>query len=607
MSDARLISWGEYLSKLPTVFSALPRFKKGLAFAKGEPGKRIGLAWSLDKAVDLNPDGVAIHYEDRAITYKALGEWSNQIAHYLKSRGVKEQDVVSVFIENRPELLAVCAAISKLGAIAALVNTSQKGAVLVHSINLVKPKLLLLGEEGYEAIKEIQPELKVELSEPVFIADNDTLTEKGTIPESCIDFAAAVAEQAKSDLPIATSKMDDPLFYIYTSGTTGLPKAARISNFRWTSSYGGIGFATMRLGKDDVFYSTLPMYHATGMVVCWATALSGGSGFALRRKFSAREFWNDCRKYNVTAIGYVGELCRYLMNQPANESDRQHNVKVMLGNGLRPGVWKPFKERFGIDRVMELYSASESNVGLVNMFNFDESVGFQMGKSALVEFDKETELPIRNSKGFATKAKKGGKGLLLGKITDANPFEGYTDKDKSNSKILRDLFKKGDAWFDTGDVMRDIGFMHLQFVDRLGDTYRWKGENVSTTEVENLMTECDHISESVAYGVEIPETNGRAGMASICLEKSVSEFDFANAFSQMKAKMPAYALPVFLRIREQMDTTGTFKHKKSDLKEESYDVQKVQDAIYVLLPNAEEYVQLTPEMKEDINKGAYRF
>jgi len=309
----------------------------------------------------------------------------------------------------------------------------------------------------------------------------------------------------------------------------------------------------------------------------------------------------------VTAIGYVGELCRYLINQPANEKDTQHKVKVMVGNGLRPGVCGDFKKRFNIDRVMELYSASESNVGLINIFNFEESVGFQMGKSTMVEYDKDSELPLRGANGLAIKTKKGGKGLLLGKIADNNRFDGYTDNAKSEAKIVRDVLKKGDAWFNTGDVMRDIGFMHLQFVDRLGDTYRWKGENVSTTEVENIMTDCEGVTEAVAYGVEIPNTNGRAGMASICLNQDCKSFDFKKLYSQMIKELPLYAMPVFLRIRQEMETTGTFKHKKSDLKDESYDLSKVKDPVYVFLPGTEEYVPLTPEIQKGINNGEYRF
>ncbi len=608
MSDARMITWGEFLSRLPMMFSVLPRFKKGLDFAKDKPGERIGLAWGVEQAAEANPEGNAIIYQDRSITYQQLDEWANRIANFLLSKGIKEHDVVSVFVENRPELLAVTTAVSKIGAISALVNTSQKGKVLVHSINLVKPKLLVIGEEGWDAVSEIRSELEVADNEYLYLADNDTRTERApSVPEGCVDLSDLVSKAKKKAPPIPNITINDYMFYIYTSGTTGLPKAAKISIFRWVISFGGIGYAGMRLGQDDVFYSTLPLYHATGIVICWSSALAAQCAFAIRRKFSAREFWNDCIKYNVTAIGYVGELCRYLINQPESSLDQRHKVRVMLGNGLRPGVWGQFKTRFNIDRIMELYSASESNVGMVNILNFDESVGFQIGKSTLVEYDKETEEPLRGADGLAIKTKKGGKGLLLGKITNTNPFDGYTENAKSESKILRDVLKKGDAWFNTGDVMRDIGFMHLQFVDRLGDTYRWKGENVSTTEVENIMTDALHVTESVAYGVEIPDTNGRAGMASICLDVAHDSFDFKNLYKELADQMPAYAVPVFLRIREQMETTGTFKHKKSDLKDESYKLDKVSDPIYVLLPGAQEYVRVTPEIQKGIDEGQYRF
>lgn len=608
MSEARMITWGEFLSRVPMIFSVLPRFKKGLDFAKDKPGERIGLAWGVEQAAAANPNGKAVIYQDRSITYQQLDEWANRIANFLLSKGIKENDVISVFIENRPELLAVTTAVSKIGAISALVNTSQKGKVLVHSINLVKPKLLIIGEEGWEAVNEIRSELGVADNEYLYLADNDTRTERApSVPEGCVDLSELVSKATKKAPPIPNITINDYMLYIYTSGTTGLPKAAKISILRWVGSFGGIGYAGMRLGHDDVFYSTLPLYHATGIVVCWSSVLAGQCAFAIRRKFSAREFWNDCIKYNVTAIGYVGELCRYLVNQPESSLDKRHKVKIMIGNGLRPDVWGQFKNRFNIERIMEFYSASESNVGMINLLNFDGSVGFQMGRSILVEYDKDTEEPIRGPNGLAIKAKKGGKGLLLGRITDKNPFDGYTEKTKTESKIVRDALKKGDAWFNTGDVMRDIGFLHLQFVDRLGDTYRWKGENVSTTEVENIMTDCKHITESVAYGVEIPETNGRAGMASICLDIPHEEFDFKKLYEELANQMPAYAVPIFLRIREQMETTGTFKHKKSDLKDEAYKLDKVTDPVYVLLPGASEFVRLTPEIQQGIDGGQYRF
>jgi len=608
MSDVRVITWSDVIRKIPEIIRIAPRFKKAFEFVKDRPGERLGLAWGVEKAAQENPNGVAIYYKDWSITYKELDDWANQIANYLASRGVGARDVVSVFVENRPELLAVTTAVSKLGAVSALLNTSQKGKILAHSINLVKPKLLILGEEGYEVYQGVKADVEIEQDEVLFLADNDCLSESApSIPEGCIDLAVAARESDNSEPPIPNITNNDYVFYIYTSGTTGLPKASRMSIFRWASSYGSMGYGATALNKDDVFYSTLPMYHATGIVVCWPAALSGKSAIAIRRKFSASEFWSDCIKYNVTAIGYVGELCRYLVNQPEKPEDTQHKVRVMLGNGLRPGIWLDFKKRFKVDRVMELYSASESNVGFINVFNFDECVGFHQGKSTMVEYDKDTEEPLRGSDGLAKKTSKGGKGLLLGKISDRNKFDGYTDNDKSESKIVRNVLKKGDAWFNTGDVMRDIGFAHLQFVDRLGDTFRWKGENVSTTEVENIMTDCENVTESVVYGVEIPNTNGRAGMASICLKESTEDFDFKGLYAQMIDELPTYAMPVFLRIRGEIETTGTFKHKKSDLKEESYDISKLEDDIFVLLPGEKEYVPLTIEIQNNINSGQYLF
>jgi citronellyl-CoA synthetase len=397
----------------------------------------------------------------------------------------------------------------------------------------------------------------------------------------------------------------DGLFYIYTSGTTGMPKAAIFSHGRWMKAYGALG-SVMDLNHSDIMYVTLPFYHATAMVVCWGSVLAGGAGIALRRKFSAREFWDDVRKFNASSIGYVGELCRYLAEVPAKPEDRAHRVTKMVGNGMRPNIWGPFKQRFGIDEVYELYASSEGNIGFSNIFNFDNTVGFSPLPYAIVKYDKENETPLRNKDGFLMKAARGEAGLLIGKITDRTPFDGYTDPAKNESCIMQNVFEIGDRYFNTGDLVRDIGFRHAQFVDRLGDTFRWKGENVSTTELENLICGIPEIAEAVVYGVEIPNTNGRAGMAAITPHDGMT-IDFKELLAGFKKEMPAYAIPVFLRLQQLMETTGTFKYQKNNLKKENYDPVLAKEPLYVWLPNTDSYQPLTAEIWQKIQDKAYRF
>ncbi len=353
-----------------------------------------------------------------------------------------------------------------------------------------------------------------------YFADQDTLADPGTAPEGFANLATEIKD-CSSENPATTSQtfLRDPLFYIYTSGTTGLPKAVVFNHGRWEKAYGAFGYSAVRLGKDDRLYCTLPFYHATGMVICWASVIAGEGGLSIARKFSASRFWDDVRKHNCTAFGYVGELCRYLNEQPEKPNDADNPVHTIVGNGLRPSIWKQFKARFGIERVVELYASSEGNVAFTNVFNFDNTVGFSPVSYAIVKYDKEADEPVRDKNGHMIKVGKGESGLMLGEITDKTPFDGYTDPEKTEKAIFRDVFKKGDAWFNTGDMMRDIGFRHAQFVDRLGDTFRWKGENVSTTEVEQILDGFEQIVESVVYGVEIPGTNGRAGMAELRLDR----------------------------------------------------------------------------------------
>ena len=356
-------------------------------------------------------------------------------------------------------------------------------------------------------------------------------------------------------------------------------------------------------------YVTLPLYHATGIVVCWCGVIAGHATLALRRKFSTSSFWKDVQKFDASAIGYVGELCRYLMDAPTSENEQRHRVKKMIGNGMRPNIWDKYKARFGVEEILELYASSEGNVGFSNVFNFDNTVGFSPTPYAIVEFDKESNSPVKDAKGWCKKVKKGEVGLLIGKITRRSPFDGYTDPEKNKSVIMKDVFKHGDSFFNTGDLVRDIGFRHAQFVDRLGDTFRWKGENVSTTEVENAVSEYEKIAEAVVYGVEIPNTNGRAGMAAITLSEgtTLTEQDLQQMATEFKKCVPAYAVPVFLRIQKQVETTGTFKYQKNKLKEQSFDPNKNDERLLVLLPNATGYCDLTPEIFSNIEAYQYRF
>lgn len=605
-----LIGITDVAARLPQFLNKVPNLLTGLRQAYlRTPNTPSGLGLAFERAVKRNPYGDALLFENQRFSYKELNNWANQIAHYYLSLGASKGDVITVMIENRPELIATVIALAKIGVTSALVNTSQVGKVLAHSINLVNPIAIIVGEECRAAVDEIRQDLNVAQDRFHWFADQETLTDAGQTPENYVNIAQAIDEFPKFNVPTTHKvKGKDGLFYIYTSGTTGLPKAVIFTNSRWMLAFGTYGHV-LNLNEDDVMYCTLPLYHATGMVVCWCGVLAGASTLAIRRKYSTSGFWTDVKKFNASAIGYVGELCRYLMDAPESASDRDHRVTKMIGNGMRPNIWSKFKQRFGIEEILELYASSEGNVGFSNIFNFDNTVGFSPTPYAIVQFDKEKNEAVRDQKGYCIKVKKGEVGLLVGKITSRSPFDGYTDPEKNKSVIMKNVFHKGDSYFITGDLVRDIGFRHAQFVDRLGDTFRWKGENVSTTEVENIVSDYSKITEAVVYGVEIPNTNGRAGMAAITLnaDAELTEQDLSNMVTEFKKGLPPYAVPVFLRIQEAVETTGTFKYQKNKLKEQAYDPKKTSDRLYVLLPSTGCYCEMTDEIYKNIEDYKYRF
>ena len=525
----------------------------------------------------------------------------------FKSEGVGHGNVVAVMLENRLELLAILAGLSKLGAVGALINTTQRGKVLAHSFNLVEPRVLVIGDELRGAFDEIAAQLQNPQAKRYWIADQDCLADAGQASEGWLNLMLLAAGQAEDNPPDSQCvRMKDACFLIYTSGTTGLPKASIMSHGKWIKAYGGFGHSGLTLNERDVLYLTLPCYHNNAVTVCWSAALAGGAAIALRRKFSASAFWNDVAHYQATCFGYIGELCRYLLNQPVHPAERDNSLRCMIGNGLRPSIWAEFKQRFGVEQITEFYASSEGNIGFTNVFNFDNTVGYTPATYAIVRYDLENDHPVRVNNGFLQKADKGEAGLLISEISAKWPFDGYTDPAKSEAAILRDVFKKGDAWFNTGDLMRDIGCKHAQFVDRLGDTFRWKGENVSTTEVENVLGAFPGVEDAVVYGVEIPGTNGRCGMAALRLAQGL-ELDGAALAAHLEAELPAYAAPLFVRLLGEVETTGTFKYKKTDLKQAGYDPCQVDGPLYVRLPGSNSFQWLDGELHAAIEQRHYRF
>jgi len=588
------ISW-----RIPGIIKALREFMK---FDDNSPAS---LGTVLEHNAEKYGPRPALLYEDRTISHEDFNKVVNRYANYFISQGVKKGDDVMVLVDNRPELLMIIGGLSKVGAIASLINPNQRGDVLLYSINLTRGRLFIVGEELFGAFEEIKKDLELTDTDILLFQKEQSET---AAPEGYIDLEVQIEGfPASSPDTLSAVALGDPFAYVFTSGTTGMPKASIQTHRRWFSGNYWFGKIVMNLKPNDVHYCTLPFCHTNGLNVSWGSCGGSGTAMAIRRKFSASNFWKDVRKYNANSFIYIGEICRYLMNQPARPDDADNPIKAIVGNGLRPEIWIEFKERFGIKQVFELYGAAEGNMIFTNILNLDKTVGLCLLPFAIVKYDIEADEPILDQNGFMQKVDPGEAGLIIAQITDSTPFVGYTDREQTNKKILKDVFEKGDLWFDTGDLIRDIGYRHAQFVDRLGDTFRWKGENVSTNEVEKVINTFPQVSESSVYGVLIPGTEGRVGMASVIPFTKPEEFDLKGFADLIRGALPGYAVPRFLRFKTEFETTGTHKIKKNVLWDEGFTLEKIADPLFVMLPERSEFEPLTKELYEAILDGAYPF
>ncbi len=587
---------------------------KGDAIIKGgallskltaETKNSIGLR--VEENAKKYPDKLALLYKDIQYTHKEFNEMINRYSNYFLELGLKKGDIAVVFLENRPETMFIIVAMAKIGVISSLINTNQREKPLIHSITHTTGRVFIIGEELTQAFEDIKSRLDLddEQKQKIFF-----LPEKGKIktPKGYINLIEKIKDSDVGNPPTTPEiQAKDAYAYIFTSGTTGLPKAAIITNRHTLTAMTWWGDMVVGMKLDDVMYITTPIFHSNAINVAFASALSKGSAMAISRKFSASNFWDETRKFNATCFNYVGEICRYLYNQPPKPDDAENPIVKIVGNGLRNDIWLDFKKRFNISEIREFYGATEVNIPtFANIHNLDQTCGVCLSAYAIVKYNIEADEPIRNEKGFMQRIKSGDVGLLLGQIEDPDSFYMYKDSKATEKKIFRDVLKKGDMYITTGDLLRDIGYGHVQFVDRLGDTFRWKGENISTEEVEAVINTFDQIEFCSVYGVLIPNTEGRAGMVSI-VKKTESEFNFKGFLNLMKKYLPHYAIPLFIRFKRELDITATLKIQKVKLKKEGYNIIDIREPTFVLLPGSSEYVTLTKEIYDGISDGKYRF
>ncbi|KAF9538105.1 hypothetical protein EC957_007224 [Mortierella hygrophila] len=611
----------------------IPGLRTKLWFQKLVNNNDISMYNRFEDQCLLRPHSVALIFEDHSYTWRNLELASNRMAHWYKSRGISSKDRVAMFMSNSPLFVISWLALLKIKAVAAFINNQIVGPVLLHSLKSANSDVLVFDYElrgaleesilgirelGYKTIVTVTPK------DQVLTRFDEHL--KGP-EERFFDFmewqqcsAEGFSRASREDVVIG-----DAVALIYTSGTTGFPKAAVMDHGRCT-----------RIGQS------------------WIS----GSSVVLARKFSTIGFWKDVREHDVTLIQYIGELCRYLVNTPEDpELDKAHKVRLMFGNGLRPDIWRKFQERFGVATVFESYTMSEATSALFNLTSGEDgagAVGFRgplvrafQGGLRIVKVDLDTEELIKDKNGYCIEASHastaprssnndpcapGETGELI-TLADSkkmeNRFVGYYNQPKlSQEKLIQNVFVQGDQYMRTGDLLYRTKDNFWYFADRAGDTFRWKGENVSTAEVADTLGHVEGIASCTVYGVRVPGQDGRAGMVAVVLKDSYWEEDrdapvfavaapveqvsevgerdtsvpvpvpapvkvshklnekaleeFMDRFSKHASKrLPSYAIPRFVRICEsELEITGTFKNKKVELKKEGFDLEKVHERLY---------------------------
>jgi fatty-acyl-CoA synthase len=547
-------------------------------------------------------DAEALIAERGSLTYRALAERANRYGRWALSQNLAKGETVCLMMPNRPEYMAIWLGITSVGGVVSLINTQLRGQSLAHCIDIVAPKHVIVAAELTKQFRSatLSSRPKIwSLGGREFLRLDREIERFSPAPLTATDRRSVTTA--------------DRALTIYTSGTTGLPKAANVSHHRvmqWSLWFAGL----MDIGPDDRMYDCLPMYHSIGGVVATGALLVRGGSVLIRERFSAREFWTEITDWDCTLFQYIGELCRYLVNAPAHPRERKHRLRLCCGNGLRGDVWEKFQARFDIPRIMEFYAATEANVSLYNVEGKVGAIGrvppflAHRFPLALVQFDTVTGAPARDALAHCIRCATGETGEAIGRIRDgsAQPggeFEGYTSAADTERKILRDVFEPGDAWYRTGDLMRKDTAGFYTFVDRIGDTFRWKGENVATSEVAAALMAFPGIAEATVYGVAVPDTEGSAGMAALVAN---GEVDFAELRRHLRRRLPSYARPLFLRLKDRIEKTGTFKQNKVALAREGFDLTVVGDPVYFDDQARDAYVPLDAALYKRIDTGKLR-
>lgn len=577
--------------------------RRSVASAQIKPRDHYTLADRLEQQAIRHADRAFLIYGDEILSYAEVDARANQMAHTFYANGLRAGDVCAIVMENRPAFFCTWFGLVKLGVVVAFINTQVNGRPLLHALETTGAKALVVGEEclANVQITEGLPEL------PYWLVRDPENPWPEALPKG-VDghFAARLDSAPRSAFPRdvrANIEAQAPTLLIFTSGTTGLPKAARYSHMRWMSS-GDVMEVTLQATSDDVFYCCLPLYHGAAATSVTSTALRAGASIVVRRKFSVREFWSDVARHRISVFQYIGEICRYLLNRPVVPGEREHSLRCMLGAGLTPESWQRWIERFGPIQVFEGWGATEANTNLINVDNYIGSCGripdWNKTNLRLVRFDVENDCHPRDENGFYQLCEVGEVGEAMGFIVDhpdigGGRFEGYTSTEATESKIRRNVFREGDAYWSSGDLLREDADGYCYFVDRIGDTFRWKSENVSTQEVADALGDLPGLELINIYGVQVPGHEGRAGMAAVLMQPG-QVFQPEALYALTEACLPRYAAPVFVRVIAAADLTSTFKLRKVDLQRQGYCPIACSDPLFIRDESTRTYQPYSPEV-----------
>jgi fatty-acyl-CoA synthase len=559
---------------------------------------------AVDEQAQTRPDAPALLGVGTHLTFQELASAMRRYARWALAQDLQKGDVVALMAPNHPRYMAAWLGLTSVGVVVALINSSLRGVALAHSLVAAAPKCMIAADEFAPAAAEAAGRL-AEPPEVWLLGQGE-----GRRLEAAL---AALPSGPLTAAERRTVTVNDGALLIYTSGSTGLPKAARVSHHRvmsWSLWFAGM----LGVTPEDRLYDCLPMHHSVGGVAATGALLVSGGSVAIADKFSVSRFWDEVTRWDCTLFQYIGELCRYLVTARPDPNERRHRLRAACGNGMSKSVWSLFQERFAVPRIIEFYAATEGNFSLFNVEGEPGAIGrapaFMAHRfpAALVVFDPETGVPARDAQGRCIRCARGETGEAIGRIAGpggdpAHRFEGYTDAEATAKKVLRDVFEPGDAWVRTGDLMRQDARGFFYFVDRVGDTFRWKGENVSAAEVGAVVDACPGVQTSAVYGVKVPGAEGRAGMVAIVAGPG---FDLDELRTRLSQALPPYARPLFVRLTPALSMTETFKKASHRLAAEGFDPATVRDPLFLDDPAAGGYAPVDAELFARLGCGEVR-